>query len=519
MARLPRYQESGLVAGDIPRLDFANLKEESRVMAGVGESLDRLSQFAFGEAKKETDRVNKLTAIQVRSELEGEVQKRMAELKMRVDSGEPPDYASIQTEIQSFIGYADGLKGLDIEQANGLISSIRTSGKVVLSAAADRISKANQDLAKLRIDDLNSVMATNIQTVLEVEKDPEVFKAYVGASRGVVSSNGILANVHDDAMKGFDKSLESAISGFTGSYLRNSANINKSYLDIINGRSGDANIDALSKDPKYRGLIVDAAKKQLAEYRDQLAAENDLISKDIKTVTADFDMALASGDGKAQSEALSKLRILAPDVWAKKSREKGEAGDQFSSFDHGFAIAEMSSKVGSVSGQVLTEDDVNKYRRYLTPSRYTEYMNTARGLAEPQTQALMKEAKARLGILIGNPMDSSAARIQNEKVANAVYTKWSAAKRNNPSVDPVQWLDDNIDSIAKSVKKVDNAASASVVAGRSIRTVSGFDEAIRKAAKDPVRTAQLIKERAELIAAQAAGLVDQNGNMIGGKNE
>ena len=65
---------------------------------------------------------------------------------------------------------------------------------------------------------------------------------------------------------------------------------------------------------------------------------------------------------------------------------------------------------------------------------------------------------------------------------------------------------------------IDYGALADIVVSRSIKTIQGFDEAIRKAinANDKTRQSDLIAQKAQLQDAIKAGLVDQNGNKIGG---
>ena len=53
MARIPRFQESGLISADVPRLDFANLREEAKGFSSISENLDKISSFAFGKVKEE----------------------------------------------------------------------------------------------------------------------------------------------------------------------------------------------------------------------------------------------------------------------------------------------------------------------------------------------------------------------------------------------------------------------------------------------------------------------------------
>ena len=128
MARLPRYQESGLISADIPRMDFANIREQSKQQQTIGNALTRISEFAFGEAKKERDKQNQLIGIQVRAELEGEVQKRFAELTTKVETGQLSNYTQIQEEVTAMRGLATGLAEVSPEQAQGLMQSSASSG-------------------------------------------------------------------------------------------------------------------------------------------------------------------------------------------------------------------------------------------------------------------------------------------------------------------------------------------------------------------------------------------------------
>jgi len=72
--------------------------------------------------------------------------------------------------------------------------------------------------------------------------------------------------------------------------------------------------------------------------------------------------------------------------------------------------------------------------------------------------------------------------------------------------------------IANTVRKSDTANLADVVVSRPIRTIQGYDDAIRKAinANDKTLQTKLISEKAQLQEAIKSGLVDQNGNKIGG---
>ena len=56
MAELPRYQSTGYLPADVPRLEFANIKESVAMTQGISAALDRLSSFAFKEAEEKAKR-------------------------------------------------------------------------------------------------------------------------------------------------------------------------------------------------------------------------------------------------------------------------------------------------------------------------------------------------------------------------------------------------------------------------------------------------------------------------------
>ncbi len=56
MAELPRYQPTGYLPADVPRLDLANLKESVAATQGINSALDRLAGFAFKEAAERAQR-------------------------------------------------------------------------------------------------------------------------------------------------------------------------------------------------------------------------------------------------------------------------------------------------------------------------------------------------------------------------------------------------------------------------------------------------------------------------------
>jgi hypothetical protein len=142
MARIPRYQETGALSGDIPAISFPNLTAQANLQQGIGASLDKLAQFAFGEAKERQDKENKILAIQMRADLEAEVAKEIEKIDLEVTTGKLSDFGSIQNRVKSLQGYANPLYERDVAQASGLMQSITASGKALLNKSSKLLSDA-----------------------------------------------------------------------------------------------------------------------------------------------------------------------------------------------------------------------------------------------------------------------------------------------------------------------------------------------------------------------------------------
>lgn len=316
MARLPRYQESGLVAGDIPRLDFANLREESNVMQGIGNALDRVSQFAFGEAKKETDRVNKLTAIQVRSDLEAVVQKKIADLTVKVETNQITDYSQIQSEIQALSGLSSSLVDLDIDQANGLMSSIRTSGKALLAKSSDIMVKNYQAGLNVQLRELIDSSELNLQTKLEVNQDPNEFKIATGELRLKAYAIGARAGNADQAMKDFDLAAERARDNVMSKYFLSSEFATKPSEALAKLNSKDAG--------KFSQIWNGMTEQQQDKVRTRILKQSaDLYSQQEREKKLAEDAAKAQGLDIRQDLYTNKI---SPQVAVKRLRAIGDIG-------------------------------------------------------------------------------------------------------------------------------------------------------------------------------------------------
>ncbi len=189
MARdLPRFQPSGVVSADIPRLDFANVRESARASASMSEGLDRISQFAFGQAERQRKEENRIIGIQMRSELESEVQRELNNLDIQVETGQISNFNEIQSRVQSLQGLARGLAQVDPDQANGLMLSINNGGKALLKKSSDILVKAYGAQQDVRTDQTISTLQSNLQSLYAYETDQEAISRYEAGARNIAFS-------------------------------------------------------------------------------------------------------------------------------------------------------------------------------------------------------------------------------------------------------------------------------------------------------------------------------------------
>jgi hypothetical protein len=190
MARLQRFQESGLISADVPRLDFANLREEAKGYASMSESLDKISQFAFGKVKEQEKEANKILGIQLRADSELEIQKTYDKLSGMADRGELP-YEQAQKEVQALQGFARGLAEVDIEQASGLMRSISTSGNALLRKVSDIDTARYEADIDVKSDDLVRSLGRNLQDVWNLYRNGQMNEdeviQYEAGARGVMA--------------------------------------------------------------------------------------------------------------------------------------------------------------------------------------------------------------------------------------------------------------------------------------------------------------------------------------------
>ncbi len=258
MAELPRYQPTGYLPADVPRLDFANLKESVAMTQGINSALDRLAGFAFKEAAEKAQRegmqygaenmpsaeqvmrameegkspaelfakpgtvfgdaARKVQAGQLRSELEVLGRQELAKLSATVDTG-TFNLQEVQTTIKSLTaGYARAISAVDAEEGLKFRSSMATAGNSVYVKATENFAKIVAQGKIALADDALAATSTIIADTLKSENDPKILSDRIMVERNrifeVAMQTGDPAFVKS-TREDFNKKVLNAIVDYT----------------------------------------------------------------------------------------------------------------------------------------------------------------------------------------------------------------------------------------------------------------------------------------------------------------
>ena len=258
MAELPRYQPTGYLPADVPRLDFANLKESVAMTQGISAALDRLSNFAFKEADERAEReglkfgvenrpsadqvmaalqagkspeelfaepgttfgnaARKVQAAQLRNELEVKARNEFANVSGLVKSGSF-SLEDVQGRLKAITdGYGRVISSVSPEEGLKFRASVGSAGAPVYAAAAERAYKMYAETQKVNADDLISQTPTIIADLMIMEKDPVLLAERIGIERQRVFDIALQTNdpqFFNEKRADFDRALMGAIVDYT----------------------------------------------------------------------------------------------------------------------------------------------------------------------------------------------------------------------------------------------------------------------------------------------------------------
>lgn len=356
MARIPRYQESGVISADVPSMSFPMASTSQ----AVGKSLDQLMQFAFGEVKERKDKEDKIIAAQMRSELELEVAKRVNDLDTLVSIGKLTDARELQSEIRSLESFARPLFDRDVTQAAGLLQSITSSGKALMAKSTDLMMKNYSAARNVVTDDAirqNTKLIERLWETTASYEDPAMGEQ-ARTTRNVEEQSifskmfnvaGMNPKTSEEKMAQFLKSVEAAKINVISKYLKDE--LSQGNMTILNakmaaGDYGKYTGDVMSFTEEQKSAIRTAIKKRFVESTDILKAEAELKKSGDETEARAL---IADYFSSPKPATLEKLRAIAI--------RSGAVSPEY--------VAELPNKVSgaeprNVMGEMMLKDEIQK---------------------------------------------------------------------------------------------------------------------------------------------------------------
>ena len=223
MAELPRYQQTGLLPGDIPRLDMANIKESVNLTRTISNNLDRLSDFAFKEAAEKAQRegmqygaenmpgieqvilakeqgqdinslfpkagtyfgdaARKVQGAQLRIQLESKGREDLARISAALDTNQI-DLKEAQLQIKSMTdGFGRTLSQLSPEDGLRFRASMATVANDTYKKAIEKTAQIYQEGLKSNADGLLASTATLMKDSISLEQDATLLNEKIGIER------------------------------------------------------------------------------------------------------------------------------------------------------------------------------------------------------------------------------------------------------------------------------------------------------------------------------------------------
>ena len=300
------YQPTGYLPADVPRMDYANLKESVIQKQVIGSQLDRLADFAFKNAAQYAQRqgmqygaenqptteqvmnamkegknpselfaqpgtyfgdaARKVQAGALRTELEVKGRQELARLSALVKSGSV-DINEVQTTIQSLTaGYTKAVNAVDPEEGMQLRRSLATAGNAVYVESMKQFSKVYMENRKALVIDSIAPAQTIIRDTIKAETDPAMLANRINLEKRKVLD--VLSTIPDAGF--FEKqrdALNKAVASEVVEYIMSPAmskNATDGYLKIQSGDVGKLSgvYKTLNKDDMLSAYMKKVSEKR-----------------------------------------------------------------------------------------------------------------------------------------------------------------------------------------------------------------------------------------------------------------
>jgi hypothetical protein len=427
MAKLPQFQESGLISADAPRLDFANLREQAKGYGGIAEGLDKISQFAFGKAKEKEKERNQILGIQLRADTELEVQKVLDNLSGMVDRGELT-YDQAQLEVQAMQGFARGMADAGhVEQASGLMRSISTSGNALLRKVSDVDSAKYAAEIDVKSAEAVRVLSKNLQDVWGLYRNGQMTEQEViereASARGImvgVARSKDAVKKYLDADGAFEKARLAARNNTMVTYFNTPEFAARPSEALTKLRTGDAGVFSPiwgRLDEKQQDSIVQIMMKRQAD-------DLQIIDRDNKLSIERNRAANYESYNKFYSGAIGGDELLADMskrgyIPSREELRQIKEGDVPGAPDQYFGALQYKARQGGMG--LADANNLFEQRRISLKQR-----NELFGLIDKTDRPDMARAKDFIGnSFVPNPLDPTtrAGNVRKAEVINQLLAE------------------------------------------------------------------------------------------------
>jgi hypothetical protein len=367
LAELARYRKAGVLLADVPRIDFSGQRSAAEVSGQLAKSLDRMSQWAFGEAaeqakaeglqygaenpvtqqqlldavtagenpdklfqKKNTvfgDAARVAQVAALTSEIEMTAQQRMNMLKLGVERGEV-DLPQAQSEIQALLdGFGKSLVQVDPRASLKLRASLATNANAAYLSMSQSYFKRVDEQKKQAVDQwIDVTLGEQVRTIIE-------------AGDTVDPTNGGKITVQQRIDATVRQTLLNQINTISDPVFARQAMTR--YSKIVS----DARVDALTKV---------ASSPEFA--RDPRTGKFDPVAAVARADTGDFGAYSSVFKAMPADEQLrvrTGLRQASADRWTAEQRAEAQV-KQTETLEVNELVSQFPTANGEVSRKILT---------------------------------------------------------------------------------------------------------------------------------------------------------------------
>lgn len=522
MADLERYQPSGVLFADVPRMDFANVREQARAAQGLTQALDRISDFAFKRATQKAEREgqqwayqNRVTPEQVkaaqergeplslpaadtyfgasarevqaqllRGDLELQTRNEFAKMSAAVDAGLVKDIGDVQANLTAPIeGFAKILAQVDPQEAAKFRASMATVGNAVYSSAAKRLA---EDYVQSRKNEVTSSIESSrgvLSATVRSEFDPVMLRQRLDLIQDSVvkMASDISPQFGEDTRKEFVKERRAAVVDVISTYLTGSTfapTDTEALAKIERGDVGDykaiwSGLSEGERNDIKKAVNTSQANRYAAEQRDR----QELDQRNQRDFTRMYSEWVNPATPQRRRDELRSMMV-------PLAGGTGELDKLFPKKEQGEGDALLFSKLREQveSGQITSPFQLHSYVRAgaITASQLNSLQSEIYSGAGRQKSDARKTLNKYSGVgdVISGTFDPKDAAFQKSQKLNARFdSAVDAALVAQEALPPEKRTGIDYNGIAAGIiQQYENEDKADAVKQKARKSLEGFEQ-------------------------------------------